>query len=207
MNCDDGSENSPFSTPRDVLIEGDTSLLHIRSATPEDAELLHHLSRLTFIQTFTGATSDEDMYAYLDEAYAIPVLEQELACPESEFYICEYSDPNGILPRKIAGYLKINVGSAQTEPMENDDLEIQRIYVLEEFKGIRIGSEFMRIVQERARALGKRRIWLGVWEFNESAQRFYAHCGFTRIGEHTFTTGKEVQTDWILAKVQSDEGA
>jgi len=29
---------------------------------------------------------------------------------------------------------------------------------------------------------------------------FYAKPGFARVGEHTFLLGRDVQTDWILAR-------
>ena len=34
-------------------------------------------------------------------------------------------------------------------------------------------------------------IWLGVWEFNHKAMRFYMKNGFVRFGEHKFIFGDE----------------
>ena len=178
--------------------------LRIRRLGAGDAELVRELARRTFTETFKGATSDEDLYKFLDEAYEVGLLRQELVAPGSEYFVAEIrgEDVAGVaLQRYIpVGYLKVNVGQAQTEPMGEDAFEVQRIYVLQGFKGRRIGSVLMTLAELRARAAGKRRMWLGVWEFNYPAQKFYHAKGFERIGEHTFVTGTEAQTDWLLAR-------
>ncbi len=46
----------------------------------------------------------------------------------------------------------------------------------------------------------KKYIWLGVWEKNENALRFYKKKGLYEIGTHTFVMGEDKQTDYILSK-------
>ena len=43
-------------------------------------------------------------------------------------------------------------------------------------------------------------MWLDVcvWEHNEPARGFHQAMGFKRTGEHTFTLGDNIQTDWIM---------
>jgi diamine N-acetyltransferase len=55
-------------------------------------------------------------------------------------------------------------------------------------------------VLAEARRGGHDVVWLGVWERNLAAQRFYARWGFTRRGESSFHLGDEVQTDRIMAR-------
>ena len=43
-------------------------------------------------------------------------------------------------------------------------------------------------------------IWLGVWEKNFRAQKFYAKYGFEKFGSHTFQMGDDPQVDWLLKK-------
>ncbi|MFZ7101404.1 MAG: GNAT family N-acetyltransferase [Peptococcaceae bacterium] len=43
-------------------------------------------------------------------------------------------------------------------------------------------------------------IWLGVWEKNESAIRFYEKKGFYAVGTHAFFLGEEEQRDFIMRK-------
>jgi hypothetical protein len=41
-------------------------------------------------------------------------------------------------------------------------------------------------------------LWLGVWEKNEGAIRFYERNGFSVTGSHPFRMGDEIQTDLIM---------
>ena len=51
-----------------------------------------------------------------------------------------------------------------------------------------------------ARQKQKEYIWLGVWEKNERALRFYEQNGFYGIGTHCFILGKDRQIDHIMRK-------
>ena len=43
-------------------------------------------------------------------------------------------------------------------------------------------------------------VWLGVWEHNYNAIRFYERIGFERCGSHDFMLGNDKQTDILLKK-------
>jgi ribosomal protein S18 acetylase RimI-like enzyme len=58
----------------------------------------------------------------------------------------------------------------------------------------------MRACLEEARKMGHATIWLGVWEKNERAIRFYDKWGFRKIGEKQFVLGRDVQTDFIMER-------
>lgn len=76
------------------------------------------------------------------------------------------------------GYLKLNIGNAQTEKCLDNALEIQRIYILNSAKGQGIGSAFMQIAENFASKKKLSTIWLGVWEHNEPAKKFYKSKGY-----------------------------
>ena len=77
--------------------------------------------------------SEEDMQKYLDENLSLERLKSELENPDSEFYFIENENKN-------LGYLKLNFGNAQTENFKENHLEIERIYVLKDFLGQKIGQ-------------------------------------------------------------------
>ena len=104
------------------------------------------------------------------------------------------------LDGKLAGYLKINILDAQSEALGDDFMEIQRIYIRQQFKRLGLGRKLMKLGLERAQALKKPRVWLGVWEKNYSAQEFYKIFGFEKFSSHKFVMGDSVQTDYILKK-------
>ena len=79
-------------------------------------------------------------------------------------------------------------------------MEIQRIYVLSECKGKRIGSLLMKIAEEEALKKNIKRIWLGVWEHNDQALAFYIKKGYKRFSQHVFMFGNDPQTDFLMEK-------
>jgi ribosomal protein S18 acetylase RimI-like enzyme len=110
---------------------------------------------------------------------------------ESSFYLAT-SD------QKAIGYLKINFGKAQTEIMDEHALEIQRIYVLQEFHGKRVGQLFIDEVLNIVKINPVTFIWLGVWEENHRAIAFYSKNDFPVFDKHDFTLGGDIQTDLLM---------
>ena len=41
-------------------------------------------------------------------------------------------------------------------------------------------------------------LWLGVWEENKKAIRFYKRYGFIKFGTHPYYIGADKQTDWLM---------
>ncbi|KRM71809.1 GNAT family N-acetyltransferase [Lacticaseibacillus brantae] len=165
----------------------------IKPLTDQDVPRLQTISRQTFSEAFGAGTPAADLAKFLDEAYSQEQLTQELHTAGSSFYFI-YQD------RKLAGYLKLNVGAAQSEPMGDDTLEIERIYILPEFKRQGLGKSLFEFAVQQAKAAGKQAIWLGVWEHNLPAQKFYAKLGFSQFSEHVFPVGNDPQRDLLMRK-------
>mgnify|MGYP002653514718 CR=1 FL=1 len=152
---------------------------------------LQKIGRETFAQTFSQDNSPEEMAKYLDKKFSVEKLTEELQNPDSEFY---FAEKNG----RVAGYLKLNSGAAQTEEMEGTGLEIERIYVLKEFHWQKVGQVLFEKAVELAKKKDADYLWLGVWEKNERAINFYKKNGFSEAGSHIFKLGDEEQTDLIM---------
>ena len=167
--------------------------IQIRKCTLEDLPILREVSYETFDETFKDQNSPENMKGYLEKAFNINQLEKELSTVSSEFLFI-YSD------EEVAGYLKVNVNEAQTEEEGDESLEIERIYIRKNFQGQRLGLHLINKAMEMAREQNKKKIWLGVWEKNEGAIKFYEKMGFTESGAHSFYMGDEEQTDILMTK-------
>ena len=100
----------------------------------------------------------------------------------------------------IAGYLKLNEASSQTDINDSDSLEIERIYVVSEYQGTGLGDFLIEKAIQKAIERNKKYAWLGVWEKNQKAIRFYQKNGFYEIGTHLFCMGNDEQTDYIMRK-------
>ena len=156
-----------------------------------DLENLQKISITTFKETFEEVNTEEDMQKYLDENLSEEKLKSELENPNSEFYFAENDN-------QILGYLRLNFGNAQTENQGNETLEIERIYVLKEFFPLKIGQVLFEKSLEIAKEKKLKFIWLGVWEENKRAIRFYEKNGFKIFGKHDFVLGNDVQTDLMM---------
>ena len=167
--------------------------MRITRCTPDDLDDLVWIARKTFRETFAGQNTAKDMAAYLASAFSPEKLAAELRCPDSAlFLVRELGAP--------VGYLQLNRGRAQTEHPPENAAEIQRIYVLSGAKGRGVGSQLMRLAEKTAREWGCGMLWLGVWEHNLPAQRFYRSHGFERFSQHIFQLGSDAQTDFLLKK-------
>ena len=100
----------------------------------------------------------------------------------------------------MAGYLKLNEAPAQTDVRDAQSLEIERIYVSKDFQGEGLGRYLLEKATSIAMRREKKYIWLGVWEKNEKALRFYKRNGFCPIGAHVFMIGDDEQTDYLMRK-------
>jgi ribosomal protein S18 acetylase RimI-like enzyme len=75
-------------------------------------------------------------------------------------------------------------------------LELKRIYVLEEFHGKGVAQQLMNFVIQFAQTNKYQVVWLGVWEHNHRAQKFYKKYSFVHSGHtHDFPIGSTAQTD------------
>lgn len=167
--------------------------IKIKKCTKEELEILQNISISTFYDTFKEQNSAKNMNAYLEKAFNTKQLEKELANPFSEFYFAYFKD-------RVAGYLKVNCNSAQSETMDDNLLEIERIYVINKFQKHGIGKYLLNKAIEIAIKNNKKKIWLGVWEKNHHAIAFYEKMGFVCTDSHAFYMGTEEQVDYIMTK-------
>lgn len=168
--------------------------IKIKKAGIKDVNMLQKISKHTTLETFADVSKEENMKKYLEQSFSIEKLTEELNNPESEFYLA-YSQ------NEVIGYLKINTGNAQKELQDSRAVELERIYVYKKFHGKNVGQMLFNTAMKIAKQRKAEYIWLGVWEFNHKAMRFYMKNGFVRFGEHKFIFGDEEVTDLMMKLV------
>src|SRR5690554_2952676 len=163
----------------------------IKKVTLDDIDQLQKIGRQTFYETFSAGNTEENMTKYLNEGFSIDKLTTELNDKNAEFYFATFNN-------NIIGYLKLNFGQSQTELKDDKALEIERIYVLKEFHGKKVGQ----ILYDKAIEIAKNKnadyVWLGVWEENPRAINFYKKNGFVDFDKHIFKLGNDEQTDIMM---------
>ncbi len=131
------------------------------------------------------------MRNYFEEGFSEGKLTAELNDNNAEFYFAIWKD-------EVIGYLKVNFGESQTELKDDRALEIERIYVLKEFHGKRVGQILFNKAIEIAKQKRVDYVWLGVWEENPRAINFYRKNGFVEFDKHVFKLGNDEQTDIMM---------
>ena len=139
----------------------------IRKVLQEEVAELKVLSEDTFRETFAHDNTEAQLQGYFDTALSEEVLLDEITHEESRYFFI-------LVDGEKAGFLKTNVGSAQTE-------------------------QLFEFALQEARDLGCDWAWLGVCERNFKAQIFYGKYGFEKFAEHDFPVGDgKVDRDWLL---------
>ncbi len=156
-----------------------------------DLLALQEISRQTFFDTFGEVNTIEDMNHYLKVNLSMEQLTLELSNPSTFFYFAKSGN-------EILAYLKLNEAEAQTEKRDIPSIEIERIYVRKEYQNRGVGQFLLDFSFQLTKDKKMKLIWLGVWEHNVSAIRFYDRNQFQFFGKHSFMLGSDEQTDLLM---------
>lgn len=162
----------------------------IRRATLSDAETLSEIAAKTFYDTFTGTCTEEDMQSFLEAYFNLQQVQAELKNENDFYYLAESAG-------RAVGYLRFMEDYANFPKMKQwKALELKRIYVSKEFHGKGVAQQLMDFTIQYAVENNYQVVWLGVWEHNIRAQKFYEKYGFVNSGHtHDFPIGNTPQTD------------
>ncbi len=169
--------------------------LQIRRGISEDAEVLTSLAVKIFKDTFADdpLNKPEDMHAYISEYMSIEAFREQLGSDGSIFFVAEIDE-------KMIGYAMLKEHSTEHCVSDENPIELNRLYVSREFHGQGIAAKLMDKCFEIALGKNYHTMWLGVWEFNYRAKRFYEKHGFKKVGDHVFQLGTDAQTDIVMEK-------
>lgn len=165
----------------------------IRRVNVDEVVALQNIARATFAEAFSAQNFAASLEKYLTEKLSVKQIQKELQVQDSAYYFA-------VQGGTIVGYLKLNQGAAQTEDGLENALEIERIYTLISTHGKGVGQALYAKAMEVAQGGGFKWLWLGVWEENPRAIRFYEKNGFTPFGTHPFFFGGDAQNDLLMRK-------
>lgn len=167
----------------------------LRQGTVDDAKLLTDLAYTTFWDAFAHhpKNAPDDLNHYMRQAFNQEQITAELADDHNIFLIAE-------IDGDAAGYAKIIIDNIEPGISAERPVELQRLYSHQKHLGQGVGQTLMDACFDRAREEGRDVMWLGVWEYNPRAQRFYEKNGFRVVGSHVFQLGKDAQTDLLMQK-------
>ena len=163
----------------------------IRRGAVTDAAALAALASRTFVETFAAGNRPEDMQAHLARSYGVAQQTAELTDPSVVTLLVEEDG-------QLVGYAQLRRGAPPECIRPPNTMELHRFYVASAAHGTGVAQRLMAAVQDAAGSAGAGHLWLGVWEHNPRAIRFYAKCGFVDVGSQAFELGADRQTDRVM---------
>ncbi len=154
-------------------------MISIIRATTKDHRSIAEIGKIAVGEAHRGSTSAENLNAYLEKNYNDRAIKKELNDLNNIYHMISY---NG----KPVGFSKIILNTAEPGITANNVTKLDRIYLLKEFFGLKLGLELLNCNIGVARKNKQSGIWLYTWIGNERAIDFYLKAGFTIIGGHKF---------------------
>ena len=153
--------------------------VEIRQAGAEDVNLLSVLGAVTFYESYFEQDDPPDLADYIADAFNVDKLREEIADPDSTFFVVYHEG-------RAVGYARLIAGSREPCITAERTAELKRIYIVERLWRRGIGEILLDHCVREARRLEMDSIWLGVWQQNARALPFYEKHGFVKVGTLEF---------------------
>ncbi|MGZ4525814.1 MAG: GNAT family N-acetyltransferase [Mycobacterium sp.] len=164
-----------------------TRTVRVVTADSVDVQQLSDLAARTFPLACPTSMAPENIAAFVDANLSAPRFAEYLADPHRAVLAAAQGG-------RIIAYAMLIRGGA------DDTAELSKIYVAPEHHGTGVATALMDLALATAGAWGVGRVWLGVNQANERAQRFYAKSGFTVSGTRTFQVGAGCENDFVMTR-------
>lgn len=178
---------------------GNLAGVTVRRAVPADAEPLAEFAERSFRATFEANNAPADMDDYCSKAFAVATVRSELEDRSLSTWVARAGSD-------IVAYAQLSRGEVPDCVRDSTAVELRRLYVDARWHGSGLADVLLHEVREAVRALRAATVWLGVWERNDRALRYYRKAGFSVAGDHTFLLGSDPQRDLILVLRASGAG-
>lgn len=165
----------------------------IRQAYSSDVDTIVSLGRKTFVETYGDTNRKEAIAAYVEQMFNQERIEKEVNTFGERFFIAYVGD----LP---VGFTKLSENRIPKGLNGKKKIQVERIYVLKEYQGFKIGTELIEKAISVAREEGYKIAWLSVWQKNNKAIQFYQRAGFVIYETDIFNFGDEVHDDFLMKR-------
>lgn len=158
-------------------------MISVIKATERDRNSIVTIGKISVEESHRGSSSAEVMNEFLERNYNSDAIKEELNDIKNIYYIINYND-------KAVGFSKIIFNAKHPNIVTENVTKLDRIYLLKEFYGLKLGLELLNFNIGLARNNGQSGMWLYTWIGNSRAIDFYLKAGFTIIGSHKFYVTK-----------------
>jgi diamine N-acetyltransferase len=134
----------------------------------------------------------EELFEYLEYTYD-PIKVVKSMRKENNVYLLT------LLNKQAVGFAKVKKYSLNERIESVAQMELQKIYVLQEHHGKGIGTALLNEIKSIAEDTCPDYIWLDTHISNENAIRVYEKNGFKKISKHHFTIGTQTFEYHVMA--------
>ena len=166
--------------------------VNLRPPVREDVRKLSVLYKQVYIQTYGIEGVSQEFADFITEQFSEDVIIEKLNSKEHLLLIAEYkNNPIGVL----------EVVFDRSNPL-NELIcpEINKLYILERFCHLGIGSRLMQMAEEQIKALGHQHVWLWVLATNDRAVNFYEKHRYDWIGNSYFQMSENRYENKVMTK-------
>jgi ribosomal protein S18 acetylase RimI-like enzyme len=181
-----------------MVSPANASALSIRRATIDDAAALSAFAARVFIEAFGDENNPDDLTEHVESTYNIERQAAELRDEDTATWLIEREDAT------LIAYLQMCRKRVPACVTGRNPVEIYRFYVDHSAHGTGVAQTLMSSAFAQAREWGADVVWLGVWEHNPRAMRFYRKFGFADVGSIDFFVGPDRQTDRVFVRPLAD---
>lgn len=164
-------------------------MISLLPATPDHIPALARLAQQAFTETFGHLYSQENLAAHLNSSCSEAFFANALQQGDTILLACDGDT--------AVGYAKYGAVGLPVE-FHPEDAELHRLYVLQSHQGQGVGARLMDAALAAMSAAPV--IYLGVWEENYKARKFYANYGFEDFGTYLYYVGRHVDNELILRR-------
>jgi GNAT superfamily N-acetyltransferase len=166
-------------------VEPLTLAVRVVTAGSVNTEELAAVAARTFPLACPPATAPEDIASFIDTNLSAERFAEYLADPQRAIITAAQDG-------RIIGYAMLIRGGP------DDTAELSKMYVVSDHHRGGVSTALMDCTLATAKEWGMHRVWLGVNQENERAQRFYAKNGFKVNGTRTFQVGTRRENDYVM---------
>ena len=157
-----------------------------------DIRQLSVLYKQVYIQTYGVEGVSQEFADFIIHEFSEQRIEEKLADPNHLFFIAEHKgNPVGVL----------EVVFGRSSPLTKTvSPEINKLYILERFCHLGIGSQLMQLAEDELRTLGYQHVWLWVFIKNNRAINFYQKHRYDCIGTSWFQMSDNQYENKVMTK-------
>jgi ribosomal protein S18 acetylase RimI-like enzyme len=138
---------------------------------PSNLATLHKICCEAYSENFYFHWNEGGLENYVSKVFGLDTLKTDLSNNSIEYHVA-------YLNQEPVAFMKLNLLSNLPALDPHKGVELDKIYILPRFKGMKIGKQLLTVLFKIAKQHNKEICWVSVIDSNTEAIAFYEHIGF-----------------------------